>query len=75
MSKVRNVSGEDRYVPALGGRLVVAGAVVDVAPDEVFGFTCQDGLWEPADEEAAEAHHAAEQTSGEEVPGDESPEG
>lgn len=76
MSKVRNVSGEDRVVPALGGRLVVAGAVVDVDPAEVYGFTVQESNWAPADEEAQAAHDAATQTDdGEEVPADESPEG
>lgn len=32
--KVKNVSGVDLIVPALGGRLVMSGAVVDV-PDEL----------------------------------------
>ncbi len=43
MTKIRNVSGEDRTVPSLGGRLVLAGQVVEV--DEPEGFTCQTDVW------------------------------
>lgn len=59
MAKVKNVSGEDRTVPALGGRLVTAGATVDVDPEQVYGFTCQEAIWAPADAEAKKAHKAA----------------
>lgn len=59
MAKVKNVSGEDRTVPALGDRLVTAGASVDVNPDQVYGFTCQDAIWAPADPEAKKIHKAA----------------
>lgn len=59
MAKVKNVSGEDRTVPALGGRLVTAGASVDVEAEQVYGFTCQDAIWAPADAEAKKAHKAA----------------
>lgn len=59
MPKIRNVSGEDRIVPALGGRLVVAGQVVDVPADEVFGFT-QQSIWEAADADAQAVHDDAD---------------
>lgn len=59
MAKVKNVSGEDRTVPALGHRLVTAGATVDVDPEQVYGFTCQDAIWAPGDAEAKKAHKAA----------------
>lgn len=55
--KIKNVSGEDRLVPALGGRLVAAGQVVEVAEDAVFGFT-QQSIWEPHDAEARKVHAA-----------------
>ena len=55
MAKIRNVSGEPRTVPALGGRLVLDGAVVDCPDELVYNLTCQE-LWEPADA-AAEALH------------------
>ena len=61
--KVKNVSGVDLIVPALGGRLVVAGAVVEVPADAVYGFTCQTPNWEPADDATQAVHdqaHAAE---------------
>lgn len=63
MAKVKNISGRDLIVPALGGRLVVAGAVVEVPDDAVYGFTCQGPNWEPADDETQAVHdkaHAAE---------------
>lgn len=60
MAKIKNVSGEHRYVPALGGRLVMKGQEVDLPEGaEVFGYTCQTETWAPADEEAQAAHDAA----------------
>lgn len=53
MAKVKNVSGEDRLVPALGDRLVLAGQVVEV-PDEVAEtYTCQTANWQAADDKPA----------------------
>lgn len=51
--KIKNVSGDDRIVPALNQRLVMAGAVVD-CPDSktAASFLCQVGIWEAADDEA-----------------------
>lgn len=65
MAKVKNVSGEDRTVPALGHRLVTAGASVDVEAEQVYGFTCQEALWAPADAEAKKAHKAATEPASE----------
>lgn len=59
MAKIRNVSGNDLVVPSLGGRLVLAGQIVDVDDDAVYGFTQQAPNWEPADD-AAQALHDAE---------------
>lgn len=55
MSKIRNASGEDRYVAALAGRLVVAGAVIDIPTEDVYGYTQQAGIWEPVDDDATAA--------------------
>lgn len=53
MAKVKNVSGEARTVPALGGLLVLEGQVVEV-PDEVIdGFVT--ATWAPADPVAKKA--------------------
>jgi hypothetical protein len=42
--KVKNVSGEDRIVR---GRLVLAGALYELAPDEdVKSYTCQKSNWQ-----------------------------
>lgn len=45
MAEVKNVSGESRNVPALGGRLVLAGAVVEVPDEAVESYTCQPANW------------------------------
>jgi len=45
MAKVKNVSGSDLLVPWLGGRLVLAGAVVDVPDEDVESYTCQESNW------------------------------
>jgi hypothetical protein len=58
MAKIKNVSGEGRSVPLLGGRLVLAGQVVDVDPDDVYGFTCQEANWACVDKAATDAHKA-----------------
>jgi hypothetical protein len=59
MAKIKNVSGEDRLVPSLGGRLVIAGAVVDVPTEDVYAYTCQEPNWAPANKEAQTAHDKA----------------
>lgn len=41
--RIRNISGRDLTVPALG-RLVLAGQIVDV--DDVDSYTCQDKTWQ-----------------------------
>ena len=43
MPKVKNISGDDRTVPALDGLLVKAGETIDV-PDPK-SYTCQADLW------------------------------
>lgn len=50
MPKYKNASGQDLIVPALGGRLVVAGAVVDFPDEAVEGLEGQEVNWLPADE-------------------------
>lgn len=59
MGKVKNVSKQDVHVPALGGRLVVKGAVVEVPDEAVYGFTCQTTNWAPADAATKKVHDAA----------------
>lgn len=56
MAKIKNVSGVDREV---AGRLVLAGAVIDVPDDAVWSYTCQPETWAPADADAEDAHRAA----------------
>lgn len=61
---VKNVSGHDRTDAWLGGRLVFSGQEVDVAAAlerngaTILAYTEGD-LWDPADDEAREAHDAA----------------
>lgn len=45
MAQIKNVSGVDRTVPGLGGRLVLAGQVVDVPDEEVESYTSQEPNW------------------------------
>lgn len=54
--KIKNTSGEDLLVPWLGGRLVIAGAVVEVPADTVTAYTQQESTWAPADDEAQALH-------------------
>lgn len=60
MPQIKNVSGDDLVVPWLGGRLVLAGQVVDVDEGDVYAFTCQEPNWAPADDAAQAEHDAAE---------------
>ena len=41
MARIKNVSGEDRTVSALAGRLVLAGQIVEVPDEDVESYTCQ----------------------------------
>lgn len=56
---VKNVSGAGLTVPALGGRLVVADAAVEVSEGSVYGFTCQESNWAPGNAAAKKEHEAA----------------
>ena len=58
MAKIRNVSGEELYVPSLS-RLVQSGQVVEVDPERVYAFT-QSAIWEAVDKEAKAAELEAE---------------
>lgn len=58
MAKIKNISGEDRTVPWLGGRLVADGQVVEVDAEQVTAFTQQEGTWAPADKDAQKQHDA-----------------
>ena len=58
MAKIRNVSGEDRFVPSLS-RLVMDGQVIEVDPDHVYAFT-QSAIWKAVDKEAKAAELKAE---------------
>lgn len=53
--KIRNVSGYDLLVPALGGRLVIAGSAVEVPDDEAASYTCQTGTWHKVNSTPAKA--------------------
>jgi hypothetical protein len=68
VAKIRNVSGNDLIVPSLGGRLVLAGQVIEVAADDVYAFTQQYPNWEPADKPAQTVHAAAEAVSADDTP-------
>lgn len=60
MAKIKNVSGNDLIVPSLGGRLVLAGQVVEVPDEDVYAFTQQYPNWQPADKPAQTVHDKAE---------------
>lgn len=47
--KIRNTSGLDLIVPGLGGRLVPAGAVVDVGDDVAGSYLVCDSMWTGVD--------------------------
>lgn len=59
MPKIKQISPDDRVVPNLGDRLVLAGAVVDCPAGEVYSYTCQASIWAPADAAAQAEHDAA----------------
>lgn len=47
MPVIKNVSGQDREVPRLFGRVNVdAGATLEVDDDELESFTCQSDVWQ-----------------------------
>lgn len=58
MAKIRNKSGSDLFVPALG-RMVMDGQVVEVPDADVYGFT-QQSIWQAADKAAEAADLEAE---------------
>lgn len=71
MPTIRNVSGSDCTT---AGRLVLAGGVLEVPAEAVYGYT-QQTLWEPVDPDAQAAHDAghaayldALQADGQQVP-------
>lgn len=62
MAKIRNTHGYDVVVPALGGRLVLDGQIVEVADDLVESFThpsAPSAGWAPSDKAAKDIHAAA----------------
>lgn len=61
MPKVKNISSEPLIVPALGGRMVLPGQVVEVGESDVYGFTCQTETWAPSGDDAQAAHDAGEE--------------
>lgn len=64
MAKVKNESGQILNVPALG-RTVLAGQVIEVDDDQVYGLTQQEGVWSPADKPAETAHKRGVKDHGE----------
>ena len=59
MAKIKNISGQDRTVPHLGGRLVLAGQVVDVDDEDAAAFLVQTEVWADPDAKPAPAKTAA----------------
>lgn len=55
MAKVKNISGDDRTVPELGGLLVLAGQVVEVPDERLEGYIGQTAVWARADKAAKAA--------------------
>ena len=51
MPKIKNVTGEDRTLPWLNDRLVLAGQEIEVSDADVYSYTQQVG-WDPADDDA-----------------------
>lgn len=60
MPSVKNISGENRIVPSLGGRLVLAGQEVEVPEGDVEAFTCQAATWALADKPNKRTNDKAE---------------
>jgi hypothetical protein len=59
VAKVKNIEDEAHTVPALGGRLVLPGQVVEVPVEDVYGYTQQADRWEPHDAAAKKVHKQA----------------
>lgn len=74
MAKIKNISGEPLVVPALGGRMVLAGQEVEVSEEDVYGFTCQTSTWAPVGDEARAAHDEADEQYHERVAEESGPE-
>ncbi|GAA4358417.1 hypothetical protein [Angustibacter luteus] len=55
MAQIRNVSGQDLDVP-WEDRVVPAGEVLELDERDVWSYTQQEGVWEPADEAAQTEH-------------------
>lgn len=73
MAKVKNISGEDRYVPWVGDRLVLAGQVIEVPDGDSYAYTSQVQTWAPADKATQTLHdkaYAAAHPEPEPVPAD-----
>lgn len=59
MSKIKNITGEDRIALLEGagsGRLVLKGQEIDVPDERVTTYTQLEGSWAPADDRARELH-------------------
>ena len=65
MSKthVQNISGQDRTVPSLGGRLVLADAVIEVDEADAEGFLQQERIWSRPSSEHKTSAKAAKKTA------------
>lgn len=48
MKKIKNVSGEDRTVAPLDGRLVLAGQVIEVDDKDAKSYLSQESIWAEA---------------------------
>lgn len=44
MAKIRNISGDDRFVPELA-KLVTVDSVTDVPDDRIDAYVCQSETW------------------------------
>lgn len=55
---IKNITGEKRVVPSLGGRLVDVGQVVEVPLALVTSFTQAETSWTPVNKAAVAAHQA-----------------
>jgi hypothetical protein len=59
VAKIRNVSGEPRIVPWLGGRTVDDDEVVEIPDGHWDNYVCQSAVWEPVEEPAVPAKASA----------------
>jgi hypothetical protein len=61
VAKVKNISGEARTVPSLGGLLVLEDQVVEVPDEAADGFLVQSDVWGPVGAAAKAVKKDAEQ--------------